>query len=108
MKKQTIAAQIKQKENQIKKNQNDIINLQKKCRHPKLQGKREGNTGNWDPNDDSYSIYVECPSCGWYDSAYYTNHGEKSDDEGMEKFDKLEKRCKYIWCRYEKKYVLND
>lgn len=108
MKIKVIEEHIKEKKDQIEKIQKEIVDLEKKCRHPKLRGKREGDTGNWDPNDNSYSIDVECPSCGWHDSAYYTCHGSKENEKGRKKFERLENKCKYIWCNYKEKYVLNE
>lgn len=56
----------------IEKLERDIATLQSlkchiqntECGHPRLQGKYEANTGNWDRNDDSYWISFKCPDCG--------------------------------------------
>lgn len=42
----------------------ELYELQMLCTHPDLTKKYGGNTGNYDPSQDSYWIDWHCPDCG--------------------------------------------
>lgn len=44
--------------------------LQKLCMHPNVNKKYRGDTGNYDPNADSYWIDFHCQDCGkkWWET----------------------------------------
>lgn len=66
-----------------KRLQKEILNLQEGCTHPNIEGKYDANTGNYDPNENSYWLITNCPDCGKreviesYDDRYRTFKGKK-------------------------------
>lgn len=63
---------IKQKvikiQNRIKKLDQELINIQEACLHPKdyLEKKANANTGNYDPSSDCYWYDCHCSLCDKY------------------------------------------
>jgi hypothetical protein len=43
--------------------QRRIKKIQKKCPHENVKTETDANTGNWDPQDNCYWVWVECQDC---------------------------------------------
>ena len=48
---------------QINELYDELHKHQNRCKHPKATKTPVANTGNWDPNDDSYWNDCVCPTC---------------------------------------------
>lgn len=42
----------------------ELSKLQNICQHPNVMKTHKGDTGNYDPTQDSYWIEFHCPDCG--------------------------------------------
>ena len=58
-----------------------ICKLRDECPHDSVIAKYRGDSGNYDPNDNTYWVEVNCDDCGKYFSVY-----ENKDPEGYRKW----------------------
>jgi hypothetical protein len=60
--------QVRHKRTTIQKNisklTNQLLDLQNLCKHPNVEKKFCGSSGNYDPSLDAYWINWYCPDCG--------------------------------------------
>ena len=73
----------------VKKLNKKILEIQSNCSHRNAVSKLESNTGNYDPDANSYWVTVNCPDCGhygWYDYHEHPDLYRKfSDSRYLEK-----------------------
>lgn len=51
-------------EKRIANAKSKLYGLQQRCKHPNRVSVHGANTGNWDPDNDSYWVNHSCPECG--------------------------------------------